>query len=200
MSMSYIFVLLMALTLMTAIRRQAPANIERYLWWFLIEIPIGWAVHSWYGDWSPIYAFTYCLFDGIILLCACRIAIDCLRTRRYRLRAAALVLILALAVTRTVFLEAVQPLDRFLVISLVEGFVLVWAGTLALFAGAYTKYPGLYCALGVFWLCQAWYSLGWVMDWKALEEFNWLIPPATGFLCFSWLAWRLKTRCSSLGA
>lgn len=192
--MSSIFALLMALTLMVAIWQRAPARIERYLWAFLVEIPIGWAVHSWYGDWSYIYACTYVLLDALILWCVLRITLDCLKTRQNRFKAAVAVLILAACLTKLAFLGAQGHVDRFLAISLVEGFILVWAGTLTLFAGAHTRRPDLYCTLGAFWLAQAWYSFGWTIKFQEWADINWLVPPLMAIGCFGYLARRLRLR------
>lgn len=180
-----------ALAAAAAIKRRAPANIERYLWCVLAEIPFLWVVNYWYGDGSLIYACTYAFFTAIILYSAFRIALDCLRTRRYRLRAVAIAFLLAMIFARIAFLDASGP---YLAINIGEGFVLVLAGVLVAFSSPYTSRPDLYFTLGVFWLAQAAFSLGWVLNWQEWQEINWLVPPLMACVAFSVLAWRLRIR------
>jgi len=181
-----------AASLMLAIRQRAPANIERYLWAVLVYIPFVWVGHSWYGDWSWQYAAIYTFFTAMILWCVCHITLDCLRTRHWRLRAAGITFILAASLTKLAYLGGPKPVSGYLAISLAEGFILAWAGTLTAFLAPYVKRPDLIFPLAVFWLVQAGYSFGWTLNWKEWEEINWLVPPALGICCFSWLAYRLR--------
>jgi len=181
-----------AASLMLAIWRRAPANIERYLWAVLVYIPFVWWGHYWYGDWAWQYAAIYSLFTGVILWCVCRITLDCLRERHYRARAVAITLITALMLARLSYMGTARPLGAWAWISLSEGFVLAWAGTLTAFLAPYMRRPDLIFPLAVFWLAQAGYSFGWTLNWKEWQEANWLVPPALGTCCFSWLAYRLR--------
>lgn len=185
-----------ALTLMAAIKRRAPANIERYFWCVLAEIPFLWVVNAWYGDRSLTYACTYALFTAIILYAIVRIALDCLRTRRYKLRSVSIAFIFALLFARLAFLDASGP---YLAINIGEEFVLVLAGILTAFSSPYTSRPDLYFILGVFWLCQAGFSLGWVLNWQEWQDANWLVPPAMACVAFSVLSWRLSRGPAPLG-
>lgn len=190
----HIFNFLVLVALTRAIKRQAPANIEPYLWVIAVQILGNTAVHLGYGDWSWQYLCTYAGFDAFILWFVCRITLDCLSTRERRFRACVAVLILAACLTKLAFLGAQGHVDRFLAISLVEGFILVWAGTLTLFAGAHTRRPDLYCTLGAFWLAQAWYSFGWTIKFQEWADINWVLPPLMAIGCFGYLARRLRLR------
>lgn len=184
--------ILTALSLMWAIWGRAPANIERYLWAELVYIPFVWVVHLWVGDWHPIYACTYVLFTAMILWQICHITLDCLKSRHYRLRAAGITFILAATLTKLAYLGGPKPVSGYLAIALIEGFILAWTGTLTIFLAPYTKRPDLIFPLAVFWLVLAAYDFGWTLNWREWERINWLVPPAFGIACFSWLAYRLR--------
>jgi hypothetical protein len=177
---------------MAAIKQQPPANLARYLWAQLVYIPFIWATNAWWGDRSWQYATVYCLFTTRILYAVCRITLDCLRTRRWRLRALAVSFILAAVLTRIAFLGIPKPLSGFLAISLAEGFVLAWAGTLTAFTAPYTERPDLIFPLAAFWLVQALYDYGWVLNFKDWTALNWTVPPLMGCAAFGVLAWRLR--------
>lgn len=179
----------MALTLAAALKNHPPENLARYLWASLVYIPFIWAAHVAWDDWDWRYAATYCLFTAAILYCVCRIAWDCVRDRRYRLRPIAICFILAAVLTKLAKLDLHGQWGW---ISLAEGFLLLWAGILVAFSGAWRPRWDLYVPLGIFWVLQGGYSLGWAIHGKLWESINWLVPPAMGCLCFSWLAWRLR--------
>lgn len=174
---------------MAAIKQRAPANLERYLWAVLIQEPFVWAASQWWGDRSVRYAVAYCLFVAPILYCACRIALDCLRTRHYRCRAVAVALIIATVTTKT---AAKDIQGDYPVISLTEGFVLVWVASLCGFLLPYLKRRDLIGTLVALWLAQAGYSFGWCLHGHKWDVVNWILPPALGIACFSVLAWRLR--------
>jgi hypothetical protein len=98
----------------------------------------------------------------------------------------------ASSLTKLAYLGCPKPVNGYLAISLAEGFVLAWAGTLTVFLAPYMRRPDLIFPLGVFWLAQAGYSFGWTLNWREWQEINWLVPPALGICCFSWLAYRLR--------
>jgi hypothetical protein len=77
-------------------------------------------------------------------------------------------------------------------ISLAEGFLLLWAGILTAFAGAYRPRRDLYVPLGMFWVLQGGLALGWAIHGQLWERWNWTLPPALGCAAFSVLAWRLR--------
>jgi hypothetical protein len=180
---------LLVLLLMAAIKRRAPGNIERYLWAVLVQVPAILVVHLWYGDESPIYACTYVFFTFLILYTVCRIALDCLRDRQYPVRAIAITFLLALISAR---IASFELQGRYAWISLSEGFLLLWAGLLTAFTGAYRPRRDLYFALGLFWLFQSAYSFGWSIKWQEWAELNWLVPPLMAIGFFSYLTWRLR--------
>jgi hypothetical protein len=179
---------------MLAIRNHPPANVERYLWAVLAQIPFCLAANAWWGIWSVEYAAVYVFFTGLILWCICRIALDCLRERQYRLRAAAIMFILAVMLVKMAFTGLPRPVDGFAMISLIEGFVLAWCGSLCAFLAPYTRRPDLIFPLAVFWLALALYDFGWVLHGRMWDRINWLVPPALGVCCFSLLAWRLRAK------
>ena len=181
--------LLTALTLILAISQHPPANIARYLWCVLAEIPFLWVVHSWYGDESYIYVCTYLLFTTLILLAICRIAINSLKGRKYRLRAIAITFLLALVPLKLALLDMH---GQWAWVSVSEGFVLCWAGSLTMFSGAYRPIWDLYVPLGAFWCLQSLYCFGWSIKWQEWAELNWVLPPLMAIGCFSWLAYRLR--------
>lgn len=180
---------------MAAIRQHPPANIARYLWYVLLEIPFLWCGGAAYGDWSWQYAAIYCVFTALILCAIVRIAWDCLRDRRYRLRPIAICFILAAVLTKIAILGVSGRVSGFLAISLAEGFVLAWAGSLTAFAAPYRQRPDLYFPLAVLWLCQSAFAFGWVLNFKGWGEFiNWTVPPLLGCLAFGWLVLRLSPK------
>jgi hypothetical protein len=177
---------------MLALRFHPPANIERYLWAELVYIPFVLSAAWSFGVWSWQYAAVYCLFTVPILYAVCRIAWDCLRDRRWHLRPIAICFVLAGILTRMAFLGAGKPLGRFMVISLVEGFILAWAGVLTAFTAPYTRHPDLLFPLAMLWLVQAAYSFGWTLNFKEWGKLNWLVPPCVATAAFLVLAWRLR--------
>lgn len=184
---------LVGASLLLALWHRAPANLERYLWAVLIEIPFLWAANAWWGDWSVAYAVTYIVFTVPILYCIARFVLDCLRGRPMRLRALAISSLFAMVTARGAYLGLPQPVDGFRAISIVEGFVLVWAGLLSLFLTPYVRRPDLIFPLGLLWLGQAYFSFGWTfnaLSWG--HALNWLVPPALGCACFLLIAWRLR--------
>jgi hypothetical protein len=92
------------------------------------------------------------------------------------------------------FLGVPKPVDGFAVISLVEGFFLVWCGSLCAFLAPYTRHPDLVFPLAVFWLALALYDFGWVLHGHVWDRINWLVPPALGMATFSLLALRLRAK------
>lgn len=180
---------LTALAVMRAIRQQPPANISRYLWAVLLQIPTLWVVHLKYGDDSLEYASYYVLCAVAILYTVWRIAINALAGRKYRLRATAIMFILALTLTR---IASLDMQGQWAWISLGEGFLLIWAGLLTAFAGVHRPRRDLYFTLGFFWILQGGYSLGWSIAWKEWQPYNWLVPPLMAIGCFCWLARRLR--------
>jgi hypothetical protein len=184
--------LLIAISLLLALRHRAPANIERYLWSVLAEIPFLW-VFAWeFGVWSVTYAVVYVLFTAIVLACICRIAIDCLRRRHYRLRAAAIAFLLAGLAARGAYLGMPRPITGYQWIALLQGMVLFWAGILVTALFRYVKRWDLVFPLGLFWLVQAFWNFGWTFHGHAWDKINFWVPPALGCVIFSLLAWRLR--------
>jgi len=189
--MLYICGLLTALTLILAIRQHPPANVANYLIAVLWEIPFLW-VYKWeFGDESWEYASAYCLLIVPILYAIGRITADSLKGRQFRARAAAITLILALCLAR---IASSDLHGQYAWISLGQGFLLMWFGSLTAFAGAYRPRRDLYFALGCFWTCQAIWNFGWSIKWQEWADLNWILPPLMAMCCFGFLAWRLSPR------
>ena len=179
---------MLVMSLALALLRLPPANIARYLWAVLFEVPFLWVINAWHGDQSYLYALTYGAFTAIILACILRIAWDSMRGQPYRLRIVVISLLLA-----SVFagIARYEMEGQFAWITLCEGFLLLWAGIVASFAGAYRPRWDLYVPMGCFWMAQSLFDFGWCLHGQRWEAVNWLVPPGMAFVFFLYLAWRL---------
>jgi hypothetical protein len=183
--------LLIAISLVLALLQNPPTSLRRYLWAQLVYVPFVWAAYYVFGEWSVGYAVIYCIFTVIILLSVVGIVTDCVSAWRHPARLAGSAFLLAMVLTRKAFTGVSGHLDGYEAITLAEGFFLSWAGTLATFTAPYTKRPDLVFPLGMFWMIQAAYDFGWTLHGHLWDAVNWVIPPAMGVICFTFLAWRL---------
>lgn len=182
-------ILTVTISLMTALERNPPANVSRWLWAQLVYIPFVWTASFFYSNEAWQYALTYCVFTAWILYAVVRIAWDSARGHRYRLRMVAASLVLAATLAECARLDMH---GQWAWVTLSEGFLLLWAGILTAFAGAHRPRWDLYVPLGAFWVLQGGFSLGWTIHGQVWQDWNWVVPPTMGLACFSYLAWRLK--------
>lgn len=192
--MSCMLALLTAAILTAAIRQRPAPSLNRYLWAQLVYIPFVWAAYWLCGEWSVGYAVVYVAFTGFILATIPSILLDCLKGWRYPTHLAATTFLLAMVLTRITFLGARASFDGYGAISLVEGFFLAWAGTLAAFIAPYTKRSDLTFTLGAFWLCQSAFSFGWTIHGAFWNRINWIVPPVTAILAFTLVWLRLRSK------
>ena len=180
------------MTLLLALRQNPPTSLRRYLWAQLVYIPFVWAAGWLWGDWNWRYAAVYAGFTVVILLAILGVIREQLTAWRYPARLAGMTFLLGMVLTRGAFVGAKASFDGYGAISLGEGFFLSWAGILAAFVAPYTKRPDITFTLGMLWIVQAGYDFGWLLHGRLWQEWNWLVPPLTGMVAFSLLAWRLR--------
>jgi hypothetical protein len=165
---------------------------------FSVNALAGMLVLAFYG-WGSAYAWVYSLTSLPIFAAIGWITWASLGSREHRLRAVAIGFILALTVGHLTYAEIARP-TAYDWITLIEGVLLVWAGTLLGFAAIYSERKDIAVILAVLWLCQALFSFGYVLHWgwPNWMEANFYVPQAICIAGFSLIGWRIRS-CSIRG-
>jgi hypothetical protein len=148
----------------------------------------------WFFGWGPVYAWVYSLTSVPIFLAIAWICRESLRTRKLRVRAAILGFILALTIGHLAYVGIVRPVDAYDWITLTEGTLLFWAGTMMGASAAYAERPDVALVLSFLWLAQALFSFGYVLhfDWPSWRALNYWLPETICIVGFSLLGWQLR--------
>jgi hypothetical protein len=143
--------------------------------------------------WGSAYAWVYSLTSLPIFAAIGWITWASLGSREHRLRAAATSFILSVTIGHLVFVEIARP-TAYDWITLIEGVLLVWAGTLLGFAAIYSERKDVALCLSILWLAQALFSLGYVLhlNWPEWLAANWYVPQAIPAVGFTLIGWRLR--------
>jgi hypothetical protein len=143
--------------------------------------------------WGSAYAWVYSLTSLPIFAAIAWITWASLGSREHRLRAVATSFILSVTIGHLVFVEIARP-TAYDWITLIEGVLLVWAGTLLGFAATYSERKDIAVILAVLWLCQALFSFGYVLhfDWPEWLAMNFWMPQSICLLAFSFILWQIK--------
>jgi hypothetical protein len=151
----------------------------------------------WVYGWGPVYAWVYSLTSIPIFLSMMGICSECLRSRKYRARAVTIGFILAVTIGHLTHAGIVRPVTAYDWISLTEGTLLLWAGTMIGVSAAYAERSDLALILSILWLAQALFSFGYVLhlNWPMWMELNWWLPETicmTGFILIG-----IRLRCNN---
>lgn len=151
-------------------------------------------VTFWLYGWGPAYAWVYSLSSVPIFLTIAAICWESLSTREYRFRAIALGFILAIVIGRLTYAGLARTASAYDGIMLIEGVLLVWAGTVLGFAASYSRRADIALTLAILWLVQALFSFGFVLhwDWPSWTAANWYLPEVICLAGFSLIGWRLR--------
>ena len=140
-----------------------------------------------YGDTSNYYVWTYGLFTGLILLAALNLALRLIFRRRHPWRAIACALVLAITLAHIAFSGLDHPAAYYDYIGISEGVTLAFAGVLLGGVSFWTEKPLLFLCLGLLWLGQCWFRLGFYMHITEQQwlRANWTVP---AWLCIGGFA------------
>jgi hypothetical protein len=143
--------------------------------------------------WGSLYAWVYSLTSLPIFAAIAWITWASLGSREHRLRAVATSFILSVTIGHLVFVEIARP-TAYDWITLIEGVLLVWAGTLLGFAASYSERKDIALCLSITWLVQSLFSFGFALHWGWPEwlEMNFYVPQLISAIGFSLIGWRLR--------
>lgn len=159
----------------------------------VLYIPFVWGTYLTVGL-GRLYGVVYSIATGMVLLSVAGIAWESLYARKYRAQVIALTFILASAATETVYLELHRRADWFDWVLLVEGGILLWAGTLlACMAGHWKRSVSLF-GLAIYWIFEAAFDFGFCMNWPRWLPLNAWVPPAAAALAYSLILAGLLSR------
>lgn len=138
-----------------------------------------------FGETARAYAIAYAIFTAIGLLAALNVARDLLAIRWHAIAGAGA----ALLVVLRAYAGLAKPLHFYDWFALTEGAALTLAGTALLFSAAHHERPKIWLTLGVLWIIQAGFRVGFVLSISSLAWLNlndWLptvlVVGAYGFL------------------
>jgi hypothetical protein len=169
------------------------------LYWYLCGYFLAFSVNLvalivtlWLYGWGSAYAWVYALSSVPIFLTIAVICREVLRTRQYSFRVSVLALILAATIGHLTYVGIAHPANAYEWIHLIEGTLLVWAGAILGGCARRTEIPQVSLLLGILWLVQSAFSLGYVLhwDWPSWMGYNWYVPqaiPAVGFSLIGFL-------------
>lgn len=134
---------------------------------------------------EPAYAMLFACFETLGLLAALNVARDMLAKRWHLWAGCGAALLLAMRA----YIGMAKPLHFWGWFALLEGAVLTLAGTALLFSAAHHGQPKVWGTLGVLWIAQAGFRVGFALSVSSLAWLNlneWLptllIVGAYGFL------------------
>jgi len=151
-------------------------------------------VTLWLYGWGPVYAWVYVLCSVPIFLAIAAICKESLLTREHRARAIAVGFILALTLGHLTHVGIVRAVTVYDWITLTEGTLLAWAGTVLGFSAAYAERKDLALLLATLWLAQSLFDYGYILHygWPSWMAANWFVPQAICIVGFSLIGWRLR--------
>lgn len=145
-----------------------PKSLRLYLLAALVAVTGAEASLAFYGETSREYAILYALFTAIGLLAALNVARDQLAKHWHVFAGIGA----ALLVDARVYAGLAKPLRFYDWFALTEGAALVVAGTAILFSAAHQKTPKVWATLGILWIVQAAFRLGFVLSLPSLAWLN----------------------------
>jgi hypothetical protein len=140
-----------------------------------------------HGETSLYYAWTYAVFTGLILITCLALALPPLWERSYHWRALAIAFVLALTLAHIAFKGLDHPVQYYDYIGITEGSALFLAGMIMAGVSYWTGKPLLFLILGLLWLAQCWFRIGFYMHVtsEAWLRANWMVPTWIGIIGFS---------------
>jgi hypothetical protein len=151
-------------------------------------------VAVYFFGWGPVYAWVYSLTSVPIFLAIAWVCHESLHARKLRVRAVTLGFLLALTIGHLAYVGIVRPVDAYDWITLTEGTLLFWAGTMIGASAAYAERSDVALCLAFLWLAQALFSFGYVLhfDWLWWQKANLWLPETICIVGFSLLGYRLR--------
>lgn len=148
-----------------------------------VYVPVVWGVAHFSGDTSLEYLVAYSVMTGLILACVAWIALESVLSAR----SAAFAGVLAITVTRMAFvsLPGAHAYDW---VHLVEAGVLLWAALCVGGRAPYLENGAVSLVLGLLWLAQAFFRIGFILHIESWLAYNWRVPPALCIAAFGLVA------------
>ncbi len=152
------------------------------------------------GDMSLTYAAVYAVLTGVWLVPTMVIAWESLYTRLYRLRLMAIGFVLSASLGRLCVAGLGHPATFADWILIIEGTVLIWAGSVLSMVAAYSERQDLTIVLAALWLIQGGYFFGYVLHLPEIAwiKSGWNFPTLLCIAGFGAVSWRLHVHLCRL--
>lgn len=168
-------------------------KLVRYFAAQALYVPVVWGTYFAIGL-GHLYGLVYSAATGVILLSVAGIAWESLHARKYRAQVTFLAFVLASAATEAVYFKLPRRADWFDWVLLVEGSILLWAGTLLAFMAGHWKRSIPLFGLALYWIFEAAFDFGFCLNWPHWLPLNTWVPPSAAVLAYSLILIGLLSR------
>lgn len=185
--------MLIALSLLWAMRRPIPASLAAYLATQLACLPafeLSWRI---IGP-GKTYGCIYAGLTALVLATIGLLVRESLQMARYRARCITIGLVLAAMFARLAYLGLARSAEWFDWIIITEGALLIWSGVLMGMSAPYARLPDIALVLSTLWLTQALIAFGYILHFPAWNRIGVYARAIVGIVGFSLIGLQLHRR------